>query len=125
MAIPAAPKGAGPAGRRLWRSVLDEYDLAEHELSLLRRAVHVADVCADLERIVADEGLIIRAQSGDLRTHPAAVELRQQTTLLARLIVALRVPLGDADEAGAGGDRPPVRAVRGVYQPRVIAGGSA
>lgn len=121
MGIPAAPKGAGPAGRRLWRSIVADFDLAEHELSLLRRAVHIADVCADLERIVADEGLIIRAQSGDLRTHPAAVELRQQSILLARLVVALRVPLGEQDDtAGAVPGGGQLRAVRGAYQPRGI-----
>ncbi|CAI7979443.1 conserved hypothetical protein [Frankia sp. Hr75.2] len=123
MAIPAAPKGAGPAGRRLWRSIVSEFDLAEHELSLLRRAVHVADTCAALQAIVDAEGLIVRAVSGDLRTHPAAVELRQQSVLLARLIVALRVPLGAEDDAAGGPDgRTQLRAVRGVYQPRGIGG---
>jgi hypothetical protein len=35
-----------------------------------------------------------------VRAHPAAVELRQQQMTLARIIVALRVPLGEQQDAG-------------------------
>ena len=29
--VPRAPSGAGEAGRRLWRAVLGEFELAEHD----------------------------------------------------------------------------------------------
>jgi hypothetical protein len=103
--IPPVPKGTGTAGRRLWRAVLEEFELAEHELSLLRQAVHVADLCEQLQDIVDAEGLVLAG-----RAHPALVELRQQRILLARLVVALRVPMGDED---AG--RSQYRGTRGVY----------
>jgi len=112
--IPSAPRGAKTAGRRLWAAVLAEFDLAEHELVLLRQAVAVADVCELLASIVAADGPL-----RDGKAHPALVELRQQRILLARLIVALRVPLGDEDnEAG----RSQYRGPRGVYS---IKGGVA
>jgi hypothetical protein len=111
--IPKAPTGAGPAGRRLWRSVLSEFDLAEHELALLRQAVHVADLCAALQATVEREGMVL-----DGRMHAAMVELRQQRVLLARLVVALRVPLGDED---AGPGRTQYRGTRGVYGIRGLA----
>ncbi len=66
MTLPAAPRGAGAAGRRLWRAVLTEFELAEHELSLLRQAVRVVDVCEALHRLVDDQGPLL----GD-RVHPA------------------------------------------------------
>ncbi len=90
--------------------MLDEFELAEHELSLLRQAVHVADLCEDLQRRVDEEGPVL----GD-RANPALVELRQQRILLARLIVALRVPLGEAEEEAGVGARTQRRATRGVY----------
>ncbi len=117
MTRPAAPRGAGAAGRRLWRAVLAEFELAEHELTLLRQAVHVADLCEDLQQRVDEEGPVL----GD-RAHPALVELRQQRILLARLIVALRVPLGEEEGARPPASRPQRRGLRGVYG---IRGGAA
>jgi hypothetical protein len=112
--IPKAPAGAGAAGRRLWRSILAEFELAEHELALLRQAVHVADLCEALRATVEREGLV---RAG--RPHPAMVELRQQRILLARLVVALRVPLGEREEAGS--QRTQYRGTRGVYGIRGLA----
>jgi hypothetical protein len=52
------PKGTKSAGRRLWRSVTDEYDLSGAELEILGQAVRVADVLDDLAAIVAAEGVV-------------------------------------------------------------------
>lgn len=106
--VPSAPRGTGPEGRRLWRAVLGEFELEEHELSLLRQAVRVADTCAQLQALVDEQGPL-----RDGKAHPALVELRQQRILLARLIVALRVPLGDEGAPAAG--RQQRRGIRGVY----------
>jgi hypothetical protein len=111
--IPRAPSGVGPAGRRLWHSMLGDFELAEHEVSLLRQAVRVADVCEQLQGVVAEEGPLTTTRLGEVKTHPAVVELRQQRLVLARLIVALRVPLGDQEEAPR--PRSQRRGIRGVY----------
>ncbi len=112
--IPAPPRGAKVAGRRLWRSVLRDFDLDEHELSLLRQAVHVADLCDDLSAAVDRDGTVL-----DGKLHPAMVELRMQRILLARLVVALRVPFGEQDgdgkQASNASGRTQHRGVRGVY----------
>src|SRR2546426_911772 len=92
--IPRAPTGTKAAGKRLRRSVLANYDLDEHELTLLVQAVHVADLCDELEAVVRRDGPLVEH---DKRAHPAAVEARQQRIVLARLIVALRVPIGDQE----------------------------
>lgn len=106
-AVPSPPRGTGPEGRRLWKAVVTGFDLDEHELSLLRQAVRVADVCEQLQAMVDTDGPIL-----DGRAHPALVELRQQRILLARLVVALRVPMG---EQGQEDGRTPYRGLRGVY----------
>lgn len=87
-------------------AVLEEFVLAEHELSLLRQAVAVADLCETLQVEVDRSGLLVGG-----RINPALVELRQQRILLVGLIVALRVPIGDAEEDG----RDQRRGLRGVY----------
>lgn len=111
--IPRAPAGLRAAGTRLWRAVLADYELDEHELTLLRQAVRVADLCDQLQTVVETEGPMITDAQQQPRTHPAAVELRQQRIVLARLIVALRVPLGE--ESDTGGPRTARRGLRGVY----------
>jgi hypothetical protein len=123
--IPRALEGAGTAGKRLWRAVLSEFELAEHEQVLLRQAVRVADLCDQLQAVVEAEGPVLRVD-GQPRMHPAVVELRQQRIVLARLVVALRVPLGDQEqdagsaEGSSGPQRLQRRGVRGFYS---IAGG--
>ena len=110
--LPAAPRGSKEAGKRLWKAVLADFELGEHELSLLRQAVRVADICDDLQGLVDRDGPL-----KDGRAHPALVELRQQRIVLARLVVALRVPMGDEDA-----ERTQYRGIRGVYS---IKGGAA
>jgi hypothetical protein len=112
------------AGKRLWRAVLGEFEFQEHEMTLLRQAVRVADLCDQLQAVVEAEGPMLRVD-GTPRTHPAVVELRQQRIVLARLVVALRVPLGDQEQdGGSAGEamRLQRRGVRGFYS---IAGGEA
>lgn len=102
--------GTKEAGKRLWRSVVGEFDLDEHELVLLREAVRVTDHLDDLNSRVAKEGTVVSSPQGD-KAHPALVEARQQQMTLARLLAALRVPSGDEAE-----NRPQRRVgVRGVY----------
>ncbi len=104
MTMPKPPNRCGASGKRLWRSVLADYDLDEHELTLLRQAARIADACDDLQAIVDAKGPLAEVR-GILRAHPALVELRQQRITLARLIVALRVPLGE-EEAREDSGRP-------------------
>ena len=94
---PAAPAGTGPAGRRLWRAVVEEFDVAGRYLELLRALVQVADNVHDLDALVAAEGLVVASPQGP-KAHPALVEGRAQRALLARLIGALDLP-DDEDRA--------------------------
>ncbi len=118
---PRPPRGTGRAGAALWRAVLAEYELEEHELLLLREAVRTVDVLDDLALLVARDGAVVGSSQGD-RAHPALVEARQQRIALARLLAALRLPAGEESEGGS--DRRPQRrvGVRGVYG---IVGGAA
>lgn len=119
MSKPKVPSGCGAAGAKLWKAVLDEYVLEEHELLLLREAVRTVDTLDALAARVAADGPLLGSSQGD-RAHPALVEARQQRITLARLLAALRLPAGE-EEAG---DRRPQRrmGVRGVYG---VAGGAA
>lgn len=109
---PKPPAGSGAAGTKLWRAVVDEYELEEHELLLLREMVRTVDTLDALEARVAEDGVLLSSSQGD-RAHPALVEARQQRITLARLQAALRLPAG---EEGEDQRRPQRRmGVRGVY----------
>ncbi len=91
---PTPLKGLKTSGKRLWTAVLTDFSLDEHETTLLRQACRVADTCDDLQ---------------------AVVELRQQRLALARLVVALRVPLCEEEQHPQGAPRLQRGALRGVY----------
>lgn len=96
---PRAPRGLKAGGKRLWKAVTDEFELGEHELSVLLQASRTVDALDELERIVIAEGVTHDSPQG-VRAHPALVEARQQRITLAKLVASLRIPLDDDQSAG-------------------------
>jgi hypothetical protein len=120
MTIPRPPQGAGPSGRRVWRAVLGEFELDEHERALVTALVRQVDRLDELERLIAEDGLMVSGH-GTCKVHPAVIEARQSAIAVARISAALRLPAGEEDETSQGkGQRR--SGVRGVYQ---IQGGAA
>ena len=114
--IPDVPPDLGPSGGRLWRSVVEPYDLNESETALLLSACRTADFIDLLDAQVLAEGVTATVQ-GQVRAHPALVESRAQKIVLARLVAALRLP-----EEDAAGSRPRRKSgARGVYPIRGLA----
>jgi hypothetical protein len=111
--IPRPPKGAGPSGRRLWRSVQREFELGEHERCLLTAMVRQVDRLDELEELIAAEGLLVTGH-GTTKMHPAVVEARQTAIAVARIAACLRLPAGEEDEDAQPGQRR--SGVRGVDQ---------
>lgn len=111
-----APKGLQAAGRALWRSITDTYDLDPHEQLALEQAARCADRLAALHAIVDAEGVTVEdPKRGTEIAHPALVEARQQQIVQTRLLTALRLP--DSD-----GVRPQRRGTRGTYRLRSASG---
>ena len=108
--VPKPPRDLLRSGRALWRAVLADFDLDEHERQLLHETCRTRDLCDRLQAVLDEEGPMSTSSQG-IRVHPAAVELRQQRIALARLLAALNVPSGEAD---AGGQRRPPRGVYGI-----------
>lgn len=95
--VPTVPKGLHAAGRRLWRSVLEPFDLDEHERVLLLAACRTADLL-DRLAVEADGALTVTNRFGEVVAAPAVVEHRQQSQTLARLLASLRLPAGEQDD---------------------------
>lgn len=102
------------AGRRLWSSVVDVYDLDEHERALLLEAVRTVDLLTELDASVRADGALVDSPQG-VKANPAAVEARQQRIALARLLAALRLPAGGEGDVQASARPARKVGVRGVY----------
>lgn len=102
------PAGLRASGRELWRAVLKDFELTQHETVMLREACRTADALDDLHALVETEGTMSTSTQG-ARVHPALIELRQQRIALARLFAALHIPVGEET------DRTQHRGARGVY----------
>jgi hypothetical protein len=119
--VPKPPTGLKAAGRKLWSSVLGDFELDDHEVPLLLEACRTIDVLNALDALVGREGLMSETSQGP-RVHPAVAEARAQRIALARLLAALRVPLGDQEGNAGSGRQQKRQGARGVY---AIQGGRA
>ena len=105
-AEPSAPPGLKASGRQLWDSVNAQYGLEAHESSLLLEACQTLDIVQGLQSVVETLGLDCAGRE--------LAELRQQRLVLARLLVALQLPGGLAEDSRPM--RTQRRGVRGVYR---------
>ncbi|MGV0618174.1 terminase [Mycolicibacterium elephantis] len=118
-AVPGVPRGLKASGRRLWRSTVAEFVLAQHELALLREACRTADALDILQAHVDDDGVLDESAQGR-RAHPALVELRQQRAVFGRLLAQLGIPAGEesasdeSDDDDAGPSRRSTPTVYGI-----------
>jgi hypothetical protein len=103
LSIPKAPKGLGPAGRALWRSVLADYwmDGESHKLAILGQACKVTDRIAELEAAMDGQPLTVLGSARQLTIHPLIAEVRSQRGLLASLLKALALPDGEEEDEQA------------------------
>lgn len=108
------PAGLKAAGKRLWHSVADDYQLETHEARLLLEAARTADLLDRLEAEVRSSSVMVDSPQG-LKMHPAIGEIKNQRITLTRLLAALRMPQGEeGDEKPSA--RPQRRSgPRGVY----------
>jgi len=111
MSTTRAPTGLKCPGKRLWASVVAEFELAEHEAAQLAEACFIRDRIDQLRRQVVIDGLMIGSSQG-VRLHPAVPEVRAQQLALARILATLGVPPLAEDSLPAS------RGVRGVYSLR-------
>lgn len=109
--VPPPPSGLQLPGRRLWRSLVSDFELAVHEAVQLEESCRVRDRISSLRVLVDEPGEMITSSQG-MRLHPGVAEVRAQQLALARLLVTLGVP------ALAEDGLPTSSGVRGVYTRR-------
>ncbi|MCV7236548.1 P27 family phage terminase small subunit [Mycolicibacterium celeriflavum] len=64
------------------------------EIQLLRELCKVVDRIEELDRILAEDGLLVTGNRGQLpRAHPLLMELREERKAVVRLVAELALPL--------------------------------
>ena len=102
---PRQPPRLGTAGRRLWRSVADVYELRPDEQVVLEKAARTADDCERLDLALLDEPLLVAGSMGQQRHNPLLHEARQTRALLATLLKQLNLAAADEPVGAAWRDR--------------------
>jgi hypothetical protein len=99
----------GSAGNRLWRAVHADYELGEHECTLLREICRTVDSIAALQKALDKDGVLIVKDFESSRVNPVLAELRFQRLALAKLVAALQLPSGLVDGLAPAADGKPKR----------------
>lgn len=100
MTNPKTPASLSRAGKALWKSVADKYELRPDEMETLLGAARAADMIAALRKAWNDAGnpMLTRGSMGQDVIHPLIGELRTQEAQKAALLAKLKLP----DEATPG-----------------------
>ena len=97
------PKTLGPAGSRLWRAILTQYDIRDAGgLAILEDACAARDSANGSAEIIAAEGRMIRTQNGR-REHPLIKLEIAARALTAKLLQRLGL---DVEPVRSGVGRP-------------------
>jgi hypothetical protein len=89
------PAGLGAPGRSLWRSVVAAYELAPHEVVILRQACLVADLIERVDAELATSPLVVAGHAGQPRPSPLLGASAQQRAALKSLLGSLGLPMPD------------------------------
>ena len=74
--LPEPPVALQSSGRRLWDTVIGQFDLEPHDLQMLAAACEAFDIAARHKRKLDKEGLTFRDKLGNPRPHPSCSEHR-------------------------------------------------
>lgn len=85
-----APEGPREAGRELWASVADSFELQPHELEALAAACRTADELARLEEALKDAPPTVEGSTGQTRVHPLFAEVRAHRLAMSKLLARAR-----------------------------------
>jgi hypothetical protein len=97
------PKGLAARGRKFWRDVLADFELATAELELLAEACRAVDQIDALAAAVDEHGTMTKGSTGQLVVNPAIPQLNATRALLARLLAQLSLPDEDGQAIPTSG----------------------
>jgi len=101
--LPPAPKGLSGESSRLWRAVVEGFDLPPHALMTLHVAAQALDRLRQAQRVIEADGIVVAGRQGP-KPHPA-IRIEEQARIA--YLRAIRELGLDLEEPAAS--RPPTR----------------
>jgi hypothetical protein len=107
--LPRPPTGLQSAGRRLWKSVVEDADGQGIDLDSLEKS-HLEDACRLSDRIEqmettlaeSETGLMVKGYQGQPVAHPLIGEIRQSRQLRGQLLARIKVtPPEEKQQSGS------------------------
>ena len=94
-----APSHLGSAGRRLWQTIVSDFEIDRAGQEILMRACEAADRAESAREAIEREGMTAPDRFGQVKPHPLlAIERDSRAAVLAGL-KALNLDLSDAGGA--------------------------
>lgn len=91
--IPPAPAGSCTNGKKLWKSVLGDYELRGDEVEVLRQLVAEITIIESLEKAYgADPRPLVAGSHGGTIANPLLSEIRQHRSTALALWKSLKLP---------------------------------
>jgi len=82
-----APKTLGKAGRKFWKTVLEEFSLTDaHDLERLTLACGCLDAIDAAQEQIEQDGAFIADRYGAVKEHPAGKVVRENKVIFCRIV---------------------------------------
>jgi phage terminase small subunit len=92
--LPKPPPRLSAASRKLWRHIVEIYDMREDELAVLEEAVRALDRAAEAREHLRKDGLVLPGRFGP-RAHP--MQAVENSAALRGAKLLRQLGLGDAE----------------------------
>lgn len=94
---PSPPEGLGERGKRLWRDVVEVFELRADELVVLRSACYAEQRVHGIREELSKMDILVRGSMGQLVANPLLTEVRAHEGHVAMLLAKLKLK-----DVGAG-----------------------
>ena len=95
-----APRHLSARSRRIWKAIVDDYDLDRemHSLAVLRLGLEAADRAEAARLQIRRDGLFVSDRYGCIKAHPAERVAKDAAVICARMFRELSLDAGDYTE---------------------------
>ena len=96
------PSTLGKTGKKLWKDLLEGWDIQREQFVLLQALCESQDRISELTEMLKREGLVVEDRFGQKRPHPATLILKGENGSFARLFKLLALESPSGFEQGPG-----------------------